>query len=91
MLSNDVLVVIQPYTFQKIYPINKNADILQIIDMKAQTSDVIPYHIVLPCILSNGRLKTTIGNNCSKGCTGDKLEKIVAMVPTITIPILYNL
>ena len=33
------------------------------------------YRIVLRCILSNGRLKTIIGNDCLKGCTGDKQEK----------------
>ena len=75
MLSNDVLVVIQLYIFQKIDPINKNPNILQIIYTKAQTNDVIPYRIVLRCILSNGRLKTIIGNDCLKGCTGDKHEK----------------
>ena len=75
MLSNDVLVVIQPYIFQKIDPINKTADILQIIHTKAQTNDVIPYRIVLRWTLSNSRLKTIIGNDCLKGSTGNKQEK----------------
>ena len=75
MLSNDVLVVIQPYIFQKIDPINKTADILQIIHTKAQTDDIIPNRIGLACILSNGRLNTIIGNDCLKGYMGDKHEK----------------
>ena len=43
--------------------------------MKAQTDEIIPYCIVLRCILSNCRLKTIVGNDCLKGCTGDKHEK----------------
>ena len=80
MLSNDVLVVIQPYIFQKIDPINKSADILRIIHTKAQTNDIIPYRICLRCILSNGRLKTIIGIDCSKGCTGDKHENKILLL-----------
>ena len=76
MLSNDVLVVTSHIYF-KICPINKNVDILQNMDTKAQTNDVTTYHIVLLCILSNDRRKTIIGNNCSKGYIGDKLERIL--------------
>ena len=77
MLSNDVLVVIQPYIFQKICPINKNSNILQNIHTKAQTNDTNPYRNVLLYILSNDRLKTIIRNNCSKGYIDDKLEKTI--------------
>ena len=75
MLSNDVLVVIWPYIFYKICPINKTVDILQMIHTNAQTNDVTAYHIGLACILSNDRLKTSIGNHCLKGYMGDKHEK----------------
>ena len=75
MLINDVLVVIWPHKFPKICPINKTVDILQIIHTHAQTNDVIPYCIILVCILKNGRIKTTIGNIFLKGCTSNKLEK----------------
>ena len=43
--------------------------------MKAQTDDIIPYRIVLRCILSNGRLKTIIGIDCSRGYIDNKHEK----------------
>ena len=43
--------------------------------MKAQTDDIIPYRIGLACILSNGRLKTIIWDDFSKGSAGDKHEK----------------
>ena len=72
MLSNYVLVVIQLYIFERIGPMNKNLNILQIIHTKAQTNEVIPYCFVLQCIHSNGRLKTIFVTDCLKGFTGTK-------------------
>ena len=61
-------------------PINKNSNILQIIHTKAQSNDVTAYHIVLLCTLSNGRLKTIIGIDCSKGYIDDKHEKKILLL-----------
>ena len=72
--------MIWPYIFQKIDPINKTVDILHNIHTKAQTNDIIPYRIVLRWTLSNGRLKTIIGNDCLKGCTGDKQENKILLL-----------
>ena len=52
----------------------KNADILQNIHMKAQTNKVNPYYIGLWWTFSNKRLKIIIGNDCSKGSTGNRHE-----------------
>ena len=60
--------------------INKNTDTGQIIYMKAQTDDIIPYRIVLRCILSNGRLKTIIGTTVWKDTWATNLKNILLLL-----------